>query len=117
MACNSERIYQFKSGAGNETYTLKVSGPVGAFTASARFSDVDTPPIQYWPASQIVAPAEKREPLERANGYVVSIEVKCVTTNAQTIKVEASVGSEKYCREIACVKDSFQRVIHFIART
>lgn len=117
MACNSERIYQFKNGTGNATYTLKVNGPVGAFTASARFSDVDTPPDQYWPASEIVDPAEKREPLEGANGYVVSIEIKCVTTKNQKIKVEASVGTEKYCREIACVKDSFQRVVHFIKRT
>lgn len=117
MACKDERIFQFKSGEGAATYRLRVSGPVGAFTATARFLDVDTPPEQQWAAIEIVAPAEKVEPLEPANGYVVSVIVKCVATKSQKIKVEASVDDEAYCREVPCVADAFQRIVHFIKRT
>lgn len=117
MACKDERIFQFKSGAGAATYRLRVSGPAGAFTATARFLDVDTPPEQHWAATEIVAPAEKTEALEEANGYVVSVTVKCVATKPQKIKVEASVDGESYCREVPCVADVFQRIVHFIKRT
>lgn len=116
MACKDERIFQFPNGAGAATYRLKVSGPTGAFTASARFLDVDTPPEQLWPQSEIVVPAEKVVALEGANAYVVSVTIKCVATKPQRIKVEASVDKHAYCREVACNADTFQRIVHFIKR-
>jgi len=117
MACNSYRIFQFKDGAGAATYKVKVSGPKGAFTASADFLDVDSPPAEHWPPAEIIAPAEKEHALEAGNGYVVTIMTQCVTTRPDPIKVEASVDNEQYCREIPCSQGKFERVVHFIRRT
>jgi len=117
MACNSERIFQFKDGAGAGHYTVTVSGPKGAFTATADFLDVDTPPSEHWPPDLIIDPAEKDRPLEGGNAYVVTVVVQCVTTKPDPVTVEARVDSEQYCREIACVQGRFERVIHFIKRT
>ncbi|HUR21975.1 MAG TPA: hypothetical protein VMZ90_14260 [Vicinamibacterales bacterium] len=117
MACKDDRIFQFENGQGAATYKLKVSGPTGAFSATARFDDCDTPPEQSWPSTEIEAPAEKLQALEGANAYVVSVTVKCTATKKQKIKVAASVDDESYCREIACVADEFERIVHFIKRT
>jgi hypothetical protein len=117
MACNNERVFQFKDAAGEARYKVTVSGPKGAFTAIADFLDVDTPPQEHWTPELILHPAEKVRPLEGGNAYVATIVVQCVTTKPDPVKVEASVDGEQYCREIACAQGTFERVIHFIKRT
>ena len=117
MACDNDRIFQFPTGAGAATYTLKVSGPAGAFTATCDFLDVDTPPAEHWPPAEIIDPEEKSRDLEAGNAYVATIVVTCVTTKPDPVKVEAGVGNEKYCREIPCTQNGLERIIHFIKRT
>ena len=98
MACNNDRVFQFKDGAGAGHYKVKVSGPKGAFTATADFLDVDTPPSEHWPPELIIHPAEKDRPFEGENAYVATVVVQCVTTTPDPVKVEASVDSERSCQ-------------------
>lgn len=117
MPCIDDRIYQFPNGAGPATYTLTVSGPAGAFTASAEFTSPDKP-VQYWDPSEIVAPAIKAEPVAADSTCAVFITIYCVATRTEKIKVEATLDGTSYCRHISCVAGQTEpAVIHFVRRT
>lgn len=116
MPCNDGRIFQFPDGHGPSVYTLKVSGPAGAFTAHAEFTDLDDPPTVLWPAGDIIDPAKKTQPLDADDVFSVLVVVDCVADHATNVKVESSVGGVPYCREIPCAKNTSQRIIHVFKR-
>ncbi len=116
MACIDERIHQFPTGAGPETYTLTVSGPGGAFSASAELQAGGSSSSDSWKPSEIIAPAEKVKQLAADNAYVIETQVTCVATRTKPIRVKASLGAEKYCHEIPCVAGKTLTVINIIVR-
>jgi hypothetical protein len=116
VPCNEPRIFQFPDGHGPADYTLTISGPKGAFTASAEFLAGGAGYPEYWPPSEVLAPAKKIKRVFADNACVVQIPIFCVATKSTPIRVEATLGLDTYCHEIPCVADQTPTVINIMVR-
>jgi hypothetical protein len=116
VACSEDRIHQFPDGPGPATYSLTVSGPKGAFSASAELQVGGESSPVLWDPEEILAPEKKVEVLPGDNAYVIQVQVACIVNRQKKIKVEATLGDDEYCYEIGCVKGEARTVLNIVVR-
>ena len=94
--CSDPEMFFFQGVAANSTYTLKVTGPAGQFTAHADFRDATsggTTPLAMPPGTKVL-------PTAPGKAHTVLIFILFVAACDVTVESDCG-GGQKYCRKIA----------------
>jgi hypothetical protein len=94
-ACNDPEVFFFEKVKAGEELAISVTGPAGQFSADIVFTDGNT--LVETPLGK--PPVKKTLPSAKDKTHLVSIILGFVA--ACEVKVEATVGTQKYCRKVA----------------